>query len=238
MIKELYYYLKKYFELANLNKKYLIGMISTSFYNFFLILSPLFASWIIKYLSVNNLKMTYISLILFICSILIYSLLYYLNDVFYSKNMAYLYKNLHNSVFNKVIDSDINFITKISRGKLLNTINHDIIMIGDLINEIIVFFSSILMVVLVSLIVGFYNIYIGLIIIIFSMCYIYLTNIYDRKSMFYFKKQTKEQDKYSSLLNEMINGRQEIKNFNIKDKLLNKTEFIKKRWNKHYKNKR
>ena len=80
MIKEYYNFIKEYLKLANTKKSYFYLMILTSLgYKGFLLLNTLFASLIIKYATNNNLKMTYISIILLTIS---FMLLSYANKYF------------------------------------------------------------------------------------------------------------------------------------------------------------
>ena len=66
MIREYYKFIKEYLNLAEIKKLYLIiNIVTAFFYKLFELLLPLFASLIIKYLTENDVQMTYLFLILF-----------------------------------------------------------------------------------------------------------------------------------------------------------------------------
>ena len=63
MIREYIKITKDYLSLSQTKLKYFLGMVFTSMgYRCFLLLNTLFASWIIKYATANNLNLTYTSL--------------------------------------------------------------------------------------------------------------------------------------------------------------------------------
>ena len=67
MLREYYNFIKDYLKLAELKTRYVVvNVLSTFFYKGFSILLPLIASFIIKYLTLNDAKMTYIYLGLFV----------------------------------------------------------------------------------------------------------------------------------------------------------------------------
>lgn len=95
MIKEYYKFIKDYLRLSQIKISYFVGMIITAIgYKTFLLLNTLFASWIIKYATANDLKMTYISLGILVVSYSLYKLFYYINIKLYGKNMNFCYGSL------------------------------------------------------------------------------------------------------------------------------------------------
>lgn len=108
----------------------------------------------------------------------------------------------------------------------MNSINSDIINIGDMNDEISELLMGIIQVIAVLIIVACYNIYLSLILIIFSFVYIIISNKTDRKINYYHNKVQIQDDKYSSLLTQITSGLQEIKTFNMLLKLLVKLKNI------------
>ena len=235
MIGEYYSFIKDYLKLAELKTKYIvINILSTFFYKGFSILLPLIASLIIKYLTLNDAKMTYNFLIIFFIVYILYNLSLYVNYKIYGFNMNYCYDKMTKKVLNKLVSVDNNFTRYISKGRIMNSINSDIINIGDMNDEISKLLMGIIQVIAVLIIVAYYNVYLSLILIVFSIIYIIISNKTDRKINYYHKKVQIQDDKYSNLLAQIASGLQEIKTFNMLPKLLIKLKNIQNRFSKYY----
>ena len=239
MIREYYKFIRAYLKLSQAKKSYVIGLFLTSIgYKVFLILNTLFASWIIKYATANDLKMTYTSLGMLVISYSLYKLLYYINNKLYGKNMNFCYGSLQTKLLKKLVTIDDNFTKQISKGKLVNSINSDAILIGDMCDQISELLTTILQVLAVCIIVALYNIYLALIFLIFILICIVIRNYADRKSSIYLKKQKHQVDVYSNLFSQILSGIQEIKTFDMLPKLKSKLNEIKNRYSKAYITKR
>lgn len=239
MIKEYIKFIKSYLKLSQTKSSYLLGMIITAIgYKIFLILNTLFASWIIKYATMNNLTMTYTCLGLLVISYLLYKLFYFLNLKLYGKNMSYCYNGLQTRLLKKLVSIDDNFTKHISKGKLLNSINSDVIDIGDMCDQISELLTTIVQIVIICFIIGIYNIYVAFIFLLFSILYIGIRNYTDRKSSIYLRKQKHEVDRYSSLFSQILSGIQEIKTFDMLPKLRSKLNEIKNKYSDSYIKKR
>ena len=235
MIKEYKTFIKDYLELSQTKRLYLFIMMLTAFlYKAFSLLIPFFASWIIKYATIINWKMTFISLGLLLISYLLYSLFLYFNYVIFGKNMNFYYTKLQTRLLNKLITIDDSFTKRISKGKLLNSINTDVLDIGDMADEISEFTMTILQTIAVLIIVSVYNIYFGIVFLVFSLLYVLIRNKLDRKENIYFNKRKRNADQYSDLFSQVLNGLQEIKTFNMLPKLNDKLDYIKNEYSKNY----
>lgn len=231
MIKEYYKFIKDYLSLSQTKTSYFIGMIITAIgYKGFLLINTLFASWIIKYATSNDLKMTYISLGILVVSYLLYKFFYYINIKLYGKNMNFCYGSLQTRLLKKLVTIDDRFTKHISKGKLINSINSDVIDIGDMCDQISELLTTILQVLGVCIIVALYNVYIALIFLVFALLYIGIRNYADRKSSIYLKKQKHQVDRYSSLFSQVLSGLQEIKTFDMLPKLKLKLNEIKNKY--------
>ena len=239
MIREYYKFIKDYLSLSQTKKSYFVGMVITALgYKGFLLLNTLFASWIIKYMTANDLKMAYISLGLLTISYLMYKLFYYINIKLYGKNMNYCYGSLQTRLLDKLVTIDDNFTKHISKGKLINSINSDVIDIGDMCDQVSELLTTIVQVIAVCVIVGLYNMYVALVFLIYSLLYIGIRNYADKKSSVYLRKQKHEVDRYSSLFSQILSGLQEIKTFDMLPKLKSKLNEIKNKYSKSYITKR
>ena len=239
MIKEYLNFIKEYLKLAELKIKYIIiNILSAFFYKGFAILLPLIASLIIKYLTNNDSTMTYYYLGIFLIIYVLYNIALYINYKIYGFNMNYCYDKLTKKVLNKLITVDSNFTRVISKGRLMNSINSDIIDIGDMNDRISELLMGIIQIIAVLIIVGFYNIYLALLLIIFTFIYVTVRNNSDRKINYYHNKVVIQDDKYSTLLTQVVSGLQEIKTFNMLPKLTSKLNIIQNKFVKCYSKKR
>lgn len=239
MIKEYYQFIKEYLRLANPRKDYLlITFLTALFYKAFALLIPFFASWIIKYATVGDFNTTYLSLAFLGISYVLYHLFLYFNYRIYGKNMQYCYTNLHTKILNKLMTVDENFNKKISKGKLLNSINSDVLDIGDMLDTLSELLMTLIQVLAVFVIISCFNIYLSVIFAIYAYIYIASRNYYDKKVNEYYEKQKKNNDQYSSLFSQILNGLQEIKTFHMLPKLHQKLNKIKKEYSKNYMTKR
>lgn len=239
MIKEYYNFIKDYLQLAELKIKYLIiNILSAFFYKGFSILLPLIASLIIKFLTESNAKMTYYCLGAFLITYILYNISLYINYKIYGFNVNYCYDKLTKKVLNKLVTVDNNFARFISKGRLMNSINSDIIDIGDMNDRISEVLMGTLQIIVVLIIVCFYNIYLSLLLIVFAIIYIAIRNNSDRKINYYHNKVVAWDDKYSTLLTQIVSGLQEIKTFNMLSKLTNRLNTIQNKFTKFYSKKR
>lgn len=239
MIKEYYNFIKDYLNLAELKAKYvIINILSAFFYKGFSLLLPFIAALIIKYLADKNALMSYYCLIAFSITYILYNIALYVNYKVYGFNMNYCYDKLTKKVLRKLVTVDNNFTRFISKGRLMNSINSDIIDIGDMNDRISEVLMGMLQILAVLIIVAFYNIYLALVLIVFSIIYITVRNNSDRKINYYHNKVVVQDDKYSSLLTQIVSGLQEIKTFNMLSKLEAKLNVIQNKFTKFYSKKR
>ncbi len=239
MIKEYYNFIKDYLELDDLKRKYVvINIVSAFFYKLFSILLPLVASLIIRYLTLGDSTSTYTCLGLFTITYILYSISLYVNYKIYGFNVSHCYDNLTNKILNKLINVDNNFTRVISKGRLINSISGDIIKIGDMNDRISEVLTGALQIIILLLIVCQYKFYLALVLIVFAYIYIIIRNNCDRKINYYHNKVIASDDKYSSLITQIIAGLQEIRTFNMLPKLKNKLNLIQKNFNKNYCNRR
>ncbi len=235
MIREYYRFIKEYLNLAEIKKIYLIiNIITAFFYKLFELFLPLLSSLIIKYLTISDVKMTYFYLILFVVDYLLYYIFLYANYKVYGYNISYCYDKLTNKVLDKLVNVDGNFSRMFSKGRIMNTINKDIITIGDMNDEICEFLLGAFQILLVLIIVAINNVFVALILIIFAFFYITFRNNADRLIDIYYSKSVSDDDRYSTLLTQIVSGLQEIKTFNMLDKLKVKLNNIQRNFTRHY----
>ena len=239
MIKEYYHFIKDYFRLAQFNKKYFVMMLITAFlYKGANLLIPFGASLIIKYITLKDYPMTYLSLGFLALSYFLYRLFFFINHKYYGKNNHYCYVHLQQKIFDKVSMMDDNFTKHVNKGKLLNSVNGDVMDIGDMCDRISELVMSILEFLVLIIIIINCNALIAVLFIIFTIIYIYIRNYTDRKVDIYYRKQKSNVDKYRVLFSQVTKGSSEVKSFGIIEPLENKLKNINKGWSRAYNIKR
>lgn len=239
MIKEYYKFIKDYLKLAELKPLYvIINIVSAFLYKLFGILLPLVGALIVKYLTIKNVSATYMSLGLFLVIYILYKLSLYINFRIYGYNVNYCYDKLSTKILKKLTSVDGNFIRVVSKGRIMNSINADLFKIGEMNDCISEIFAGLLQVIAVFIIITFYNIYLAIIFVIFAYIYVNFRNRADRHINIYHNKTMVQEDKYSTLLTQIISGLQEIKTFDMLPKLTSKLENIHNKFTKCYMNKR
>ena len=239
MIKEYLVFIKKYIEVAKLKTNYLIITIITAcFYKGAYVLIPLLGSLIIKYLTSGNNTMVYWCLFYYFLAYLIYNIALYANYKIYAYNMSYYYHSMQKRILNKLITVDSGFNSVISKGRLMNSINGHIIDIGDMNDRISEAITGFIQVCVVFVILFFKNVWVCLILAIFTLVYLFYTITYDRLVNIYHERVVYQDDKFSNLLQQIATGLQEIKTFNMLDKLFTKIKVIHHYFDKNYSKKR
>lgn len=239
MIKEYYHFIRDYFKLAQMNKKYFVMMLITAFlYKGANLLIPLGASLIIKYITLKDYPMTYLSLGFLALSYFLYRLFYFINHKYYGKNNHYCYVHLQQKIFEKVSMMDDSFTKHVNKGKLLNSVNGDVMNIGDMCDRVAeLIMSSLELLVLIIIIINC-NFLIAVLFIIFTILYIFIRNYTDRKVDVYYRKQRSNVDKYRVLFSQVTKGSSEVKSFGIIEPLEDKLKKINKDWSRAYNTKR
>ncbi len=239
MIREYYRFIREYFKLAQMNKKYFIMMLITAFlYKGANLLIPLAASLIIKYITLKNYPMTYLSLVFLIIAYFFRVLFFYINHKYYGKNNHYCFIHLQQKIFDKVSVVDDNFTKRINKGKLLNSVNGNVMDIGDMCDRISELMMSVIECLILVIIITNCNYLIAIPFVVFTFFYIFIRNYTDRKADIYYRKQKSNVDKYRVLFSQVTKGSSEVKSFGIIESLEDKLKKINKEWSRAYNKKR
>lgn len=202
------------------------------------LLIPVFTSNIVYYVTEGNSSLTYFNIFLLMAVYLIYNLFWYLNYVAYSYNFKYSYQSIRERVINKIATYDVDFSDKLSKGKILNTVNVDAAHLSEMIDticEFIVVFVKILILMFIFLKT---NVYIGLVVLFIEFIYLKSYDYCNVKSTKYLTAQLKYRDKLTDSLSQVLNGLNEIKIFNVFIKLKQNFKAISNKWAEQYMNKR
>ena len=226
---------KKYLKLHANDKKLLFALFFSAFLRSTTVLGiPIFASKIVEYATIQDFNNAFLNVFYLSINYLIYNIVYHWNYVAYRNNSNYVYTKLQENVIESVVKYDENFTKKVSKSYLINTVANDtfeVCMFDDRMVDAVTHFISLI----ISLIILLnYNIYIGIIVLLFNILYLYLLDKGQKKRDYYLNGQRKQQDKIVEMFTQILDGNKEIKSFSMSDKLNDYLNLYKKEWGKQY----
>ena len=226
---------KKYLKLHANDKKLLFALFFSAFLRSTTVLGiPIFASKIVEYATIQDFNNAFLNVFYLSINYLIYNIVYHWNYVAYRNNSNYVYTKLQENVIESVVKYDENFTKRVSKSYLINTVANDtfeVCMFDDRMVDAVTHFISLI----ISLIILLnYNIYIGIIVLLFNILYLYLLDKGQKKRDYYLNGQRKQQDKIVEMFTQILDGNKEIKSFSMSDKLNDYLNLYKKEWRKQY----
>lgn len=239
MIKDNVKIIRDFFRLVKGSKKWIFLLFFGSIMaHISSLLIPVFTSNIVYEITVGNVNSTYLNIGLLLVTYVSYNVFWYLNYVSYSNNFTYSYSNLREKIVDKVFTYDAEYTNKLSKGKILNTVNTDTANLSEMVDnicEIIVVFVKVSVMIAIFLKT---NIYIGLLVLLLEFLYIKTFDYCNVMSTKYLRGQQKYRDKLTDNLSQILNGLDEIKVFNIQDKIKNNFYVITNKWTNQYMSRR
>ena len=226
---------KKYLKLHANDKKLLFALFFSAFLRSTTVLGiPIFASKIVEYATIQDFNNAFLNVFYLSINYLVYNIVYHWNYVAYRNNSNYVYTKLQENVIESVVKYDEDFTKKVSKSYLINTVANDtfeVCMFDDRMVDAVTHFISLI----ISLIILLnYNIYIGIIVLLFNILYLYLLDKGQKKRDYYLNGQRKQQDKIVEMFTQILDGNKEIKSFSMSDKLNDYLNLYKKEWRKQY----
>jgi len=226
---------KKYLKLHANDKKLLFALFFSAFLRSTTVLSiPIFASKIVEYATIQDFNNAFLNVFYLSINYLVYNIVYHWNYVAYRNNSNYVYTKLQENVIESIVKYDEDFTKKVSKSYLINTVANDtfeVCMFDDRMVDAVTHFISLI----ISLIILLnYNIYIGIIVLLFNILYLYLLDKGQKKRDYYLNGQRKQQDKIVEMFTQILDGNKEIKSFSMSDKLNDYLNSYKKKWRKQY----
>ncbi len=236
MVKEYLKYIKEYWAIAKLSPFFFaLNLLTAAAYKALAVVYPFLGAMVIKSLTEKNAEETYWNITFFAVAYIGYRLVLYLNWRAYSWNVNYSYKRLHDEIFNKLISVDQDFPEKISKGFFMNTVNADLISIGEMADELAEFFTTPIQIISIVVIVFQYGIIYPILFFLSRVIYYYVKDQADKNYNYFWQKSRIRDDQYSNFLGQVASGIQEVKTFNMLPKLHKKLGAIQARYNKNYK---
>ena len=226
---------KNYFSLKADNKKYLILLFLTAlFRSITFAITPIFAAKIIDYATLGQYEETFINIVYLGINYLVYLIIYHFNHVVYAKNIDYVYNKLHLIIASKVSQYDEDFTKRLPKSYLDNTVTSDVTDVCMFTDRMVEAISHFVTDIFALFVLVFYNLEIGLIVLVFNIIYQVMLAKGQKKKDYYFMGQRRNQDRITSLYEQMLDASREIKAFDMKDKLNNYLDIYKRSWTKQY----
>lgn len=235
MIKNNIGIIKKFFKLVKGSSKDIVQLfVSSIFGHLTSLIFPVLAALIIKEITNQNYEIAFSAAIFLGIAYTVYNLCWVWNYKAYSNNFKYCFTTLQHKIINKVATYDEDFSLKISKGKILNTTNRDVVdlsMFVDTVAEYIIVSIKFIIIIGIFLTV---NLYIGISVSLVMLLYIKLMDKNNKKISHYLEGQRKYTDKITDIFSQTLNGIREIKIFDIMPKLNNKFDIVKRKFEKQY----
>lgn len=235
MFKELHGYIKRYFKIAELSPfLFAINLITAILYKGTMVARKFIAALIIKALTEQNQDETYFYISLYIIIYVVHKVSLFFNYRAYSWNVSFSYRTLQTKVFKKLLSVDNDFTRTIDKGRLMNTINNDILEIGEMNDEISEYITTFFQIAAIYIIVAIYNFPAAIILFVSSACYSVIRTKNDRKFNYYWWRSQTQNDQYSNFLGQVVSGLQEVKTFNMLPSLRKRLDKIQAKYDKNY----
>ncbi len=226
---------RDYFSLVKFKNKYLITFIIIDLINVLVsLLVPYFISLIVENITNELYDMSFIYVIMLGITYLFNKGGSYCTNWCYANFFKEAYVEVHSTLVNSIYNFDEEYSKKISIGKIINSSNTDIINIAEIPSFIIELSVELIKLLIIYFVFVKQNILVALYVIIIDVIYYNFARKCNDKNTYYLKKQRKYADKITGILSQILTGLKDIKSFGIGDKLNNKLDGYRKRWQESY----
>lgn len=226
---------RDYFSLVSFKNKYLITFIIVDLINVLVsLLVPYFISLIVENVTNGLYELAFLFVMLLGLTYVFNKLGSYCTNWCYANFFKEAYVDVHKTLVNSIYNFDEEFSKKVSVGKIINSSNMDIVNIAEIPSFIIELSIELIRLLVIYFVFAKQNILVAIYVIIINLVYYNFAQRCNDKNTFYFKKQRNYADKITGLLSQILTGLKDIKSFGIGDKLNNKLDGYRKRWQESY----
>ena len=226
---------KDYFSLVNFKNKYLIVFIIVDLINVLVsLLVPYFISLIVENITNKSYYVAFIYVIMLGITYLFNKLGSYCTNWCYANFFKEAYVDVHSTLVNSIYNFDEEYSKKISIGKIINSSNTDIINIAEIPSFIIELSIELVRLLVIYFVFIRQNIMVAVYVILVDILYYNFARKCNEKNTYYLKKQRNYADKITGMLSQILTGLKDIKSFGISNKLNNKLDGYRKRWQENY----
>ena len=235
MIKDNFVIIKKYFKLVKGNRIGIFKLFFSSVVSHGIsLLIPIIIDNIIKNITIQNYNDAYICSFMLFLSYLFYNLFLKWNYDVYTQNTKYCCSKIQKDIIMKISTYDDNFQNQVSKGELISTINQDVIDLTKCIDRIAEYIINSISFIWLIIIVFTINSISALIIFIVCFVYLVLYNRCNKKIVKYTGLSRKNMDNISNTFAQIMTGINEVKVFNLTDKMLEKYDELKEQFDYNY----
>ena len=226
---------KDYFYLVSFKNKYLITFIIVDLVNVLIsLLVPYFISLIVENVTDKSYEYAFIFVTMLGLTYLFNKLASYCTNWCYANFFKEAYVEVHGTLVNSIYNFDEEYSKKISIGKIINSSNLDIINIAEIPSFIIELSIELIKLLTIYFVFAKQSIFVALYVIMIDILYYSFAKKCNEKNTYYLKKQRNYADKITGMLSQILIGLKDIKSFGISDKLNNKLDGYRKRWQDSY----
>lgn len=226
---------KDYFSLVKFRNKYLITFIIVDLINVLIsLLVPYFISLIVENVTNKFYNISFICVIMLGITYLFNKLGSYCTNWCYANFFKEAYVEVHSTLVNSIYNFDEKYSKKISIGKIINSSNTDIINIAEIPSFIIQLSIELVKLLVIYFVFAKQSIFVTIYVIIVDVIYYNFARRCNDKNTYYLKKQRNYADKITGMLSQVLTGLKDIKSFGISNKLNNKLDGYRKKWQESY----
>ena len=228
--------IKDYFSLVKFKNKYLIVFIIVDLINVLVgLLISYFISLIVENITSNFYNLALIFVIMLGFTYILNKLGSYCTNWCYANFFKGAYVEVHQKLVNSICNFDMEkYSKKISMGKIINSSDADIINIAEIPSFIIELSTELVKLLIIYFVFAKQNFLVAIYVILVNVIYYNLAKRCNDKNTYYFKKQRDYADKVTVMLSQILTGLKDIKSFGISNKINNKLDGYRKRWQENY----
>lgn len=230
---------KNYYNLISQNKKLLYPYYIGYFIQVVIgLMIPICAAKIINVITVSLWDVVFLYIIVLLLLNVISNLLSCFNMNTYSNFFQKNYISLYHKIINKVYHYNKEQKEEVSSGKIINSLNYDLICIGEMADNLLSIFLNILKCIIIM--IYFFQINLMLTFFLLAIYYIYFkwSTTLNNLSIDYLRKQKRANDSLTKYLNQTLTGLTDIQTLNIYHNLDQKYHEMYKVWEEAYSQKR
>lgn len=226
---------KDYFSLVKFKNKYLITFLIIDLINVLVsLLIPYFISLVVENVTNGLYNIAFIFVLILGITYLFNKIGSYCTNWCYANFFKEAYVKVHEILVNSIYNFDEEYSRKIPIGKIINSSNTDIINIAEIPSFIIELSIELIKLVIIYFVFARQSILVALYVITIDLIYYNFARKCNEKNTFYLKKQRNYADKLTGILSQILTGLKDIKSFDIGDKLNNKLDCYRKKWQDSY----
>ena len=198
------------------NKRwFLFKFLASLFIRTFLLIIPLYYSYLIDELTKGNYNAAYQMLIMFFIFTILYRITEVINQISYYKLYSHLYKTYLDLGFSKTCNNSLYSLSRFSLSEYSNIMSEDFETLSDYYTTLVIRVVEILEAIYIIIYFFTINVLIGYLTLLISLIILFILLFYNPKIAKTNQERKNRHDKRISLFQELLLSVREIKGFNI-----------------------